>query len=183
MVNGNGVINVKKSVVWFIAGFIAATAFSAHAEVLQMIGKQVDGVFDLTINNQKMEYQAVLIDGTTYAPVRMLGEATGFIVRFNEDTGIKLVKKIVTPRVTVLKTIEVLNGSISRNRDAIKRNEEEINRLSKEVQSELVLMDIQNNERSIERQNQGIIELNEKIAKLNQTLADIDAQEAELANP
>lgn len=178
--NGNGVISMKKAIVWFIAGFMAATAFSAHAEVLQMIGKQVESVFDLTINNQKMEYQAVLIDGTTYAPVRMLGEATGYIVRFNDETGIKLVKKIITPRATVLKTIEVLTASIDRNQNAIRKNEEEIAKFKNVTQTDSVLMDIQNMEKSIEKKKQGIIELNDQIAKLNQTLTDIDTQEAEL---
>lgn len=145
-----------------------------------MIGKTVESTVGLTINNQKMEYDAILIDGTTYAPVRMLGEATGYIVRFDDAIGVKLIKKITTPRETVLKSIEVLTGSISRNQDAIRRNEEEIIKLDKEAQTSAVVTDIQTAEQTIERQKQGIIDLNAQIAKLNQTLAEIDAQQAEL---
>lgn len=172
---------MRKYAIGLFIGFCLSFAVGANAEVLNMIGKTVEATIDLTINNQKMEYQAILIDGTTYAPIRMLGEATGNIVRYDSETGVKLVRKIATPKATVLKSIEVLNGSISRNQDAISRNEEEIIRLKKEMQTPEVVMDIQTSEKTIERQKQGIIDLNTQIAKLNQTLADIDAQEAELA--
>lgn len=173
---------MRKAIVWFIAGFIAATAFSAHAEVMTMMDKVVQGEYDFTIGNDKLESKSIIVDGLAYVPARLAGETSGHIVRFDEVTGVRWIKKITTPKTTVLKSIEVLNGSIKRNQDAIGRNEEEIVRLKKLEQIPTVLMDIQTAENTIERQRKGIIDLNEQIAKLNQTLSDIAAQEAELAN-
>lgn len=174
---------MRKYVVGILIGFCLSFVVGAHAEVMNMIGKVVDGEFDLTINNQKMEYQAVMIDGTTYAPVRMLGEATGHIVRFNSETGVKLIKKITVPRETVLKSITALDSSISTNEKLIIANEEEIMKLRVKEQTTSVIMDIKTAEDTIDRLKNGIVGLNEQKAKLNQTLSDIDAQQAELANP
>lgn len=174
---------MKKAIIWFITGFIAATAFSAHAEVNSMIDKVVQGEYNFTIGSDLLESKTIIVDGMAYVPARLSGEYAGYIVRFNETTGLKWIKKIVTPKATVLKSIDVLNGSISRNQNSISRNEEEITRLKKENQTITVLSDIKNAEKNIERWKQDIISLNEQIAKLNQTLVDIDAQEAELANP
>lgn len=161
--------------------FFLSFAVGAHAEVISMIGKTVDNVYALTINGQKMEYDAVLIDGTTYAPVRMLGEATGHIVKFDDTTGVKLIKKITTPKETVLKSIAALNSTIATNETMIKGNENEIDRLKKENQTDQVRMDIKTAEDTIDRLNNGIVSLKAQIAKLNQTLSEIDAQEAELS--
>lgn len=172
---------MRKYILGGLIGFCLSFAVGAHAEVINMIGKVVDGEFDLTINNQKMEYKAITIDGTTYAPVRMLGEATGHIVRFDSETGVKMIKKITTPKATVLKSISALNSTIATNENMIRGNEAEIDRLKKGPPTDQVLIDINTAEDTIERLKKGIIGLNEQIAKLNQTLADIEAQEAELS--
>jgi hypothetical protein len=171
---------MKKYVIGILIGFCLSFAVGAHAEVINMIGKVVDGTIDLTINKKKMEYQAVLIDGTTYAPVRMLGEETGYIVKFDDVTGVKLIKKITTPKETVLKSIAALNSTIATNESMTKGNQEEIVKLKVKEQTPQVLMDIKTTEDTIDRLQKGIVGLNEQIDKLNQTLADIDAQQAEL---
>lgn len=171
---------MRKYIVGIFIGFCLSFVVGANAEVINMIGKIVENEFDLTINNQKMEYKAIAIDGTTYAPVRMLGEATGHIVRFDNETGVKLIKKIITPKETVLKSITALNSTIATNEAMIKGNQQEILRLKKEQQTEQIMSDIKTAEDTIDRLQKGIIGLNEQIAKLNLTLAEIDAQQAEL---
>lgn len=178
-----GMIVMRKYVVGILIGFCLSFAVGAHAEMINMIGKVVEGTVDLTINGKKMEYQAILIDGTTYAPVRMLAEETGQIVRYDSVTGVKLIKKITTPKETVLKSIAALNSTIATNEMMIKGNEEEIARLKKESQTQTAVSDIQTAEKTVERLKQDSIELNGQIAKLNQTLAEIAAQEAELNQP
>lgn len=172
---------MRKYIIGGLIGFCLSFAVGANAEVINMIGKVVENEFDLTINNQKMEYKAIAIDGTTYAPVRMLGEATGHIVKFDTEKGVMLIKKITTPKETVLKSIAALRSTISTNENMINGNKTEIERLKKGAQTHQVLIDIKTAEDTIERLQKGVVGLNEQIDKLNKTLADIESQEAELS--
>lgn len=172
---------MRKYIIGMLFGIALTIGVSANAEVNSMINKVVQGEYNFTIGNDLLESKAIIVDGLAYVPARLAGETSGHIVRFDEVAGVKWIKKISTPKATVLKTIEVHYESIARNQNAISRNEAEISKLRDGIQSDSVLMDIQAMEKSIEKQRQGITQLQEQIAKLNQTLADIDAQEAELA--
>lgn len=179
--NGNGVIMMRKYIVGIFIGFCLSFAVGAHAEVMSMIGKVVTGEYDFTINNDKLESKSIIVDGVAYIPARLMGNTAGYIVRFDETTGLKLIKKITTPPETIKKSIDVLNNAIARNETAIKTNEEELDRLKKEKQTEQVLMDIITIESTIKKMNEDIAGCRDQINKLNQTLSDIDAQQAELA--
>lgn len=85
--NGNGVRIMRKAIVWFIAGFIAATAFSAHAE--EMKNKIVQDVLAVFINNEQVA-DAILVDNMAYVPLREVGEKAGYKVAFGEDRVIRM---------------------------------------------------------------------------------------------
>lgn len=174
---------MRKYFIVGIAGFMLAFAVSAHAEVVNMIGKTVEGVVDLTINGKKMEYQAILIDGTTYAPVRMLAEELGQIVRYDNVTGVKLVKKIIGTRETVNKSIESLKLAIDTNERMLSANEKELIRLRQEPQIPEIITRIKNTENELDRLKKSNTTLSNQLAQLNQTLIEIAAQEAELNPP
>lgn len=166
-----------------LIGFCLSFAVGAHAEVISMIGKTVEGVVDLTINGKKMEYQAIMIDGTTYAPVRMLAEETGNVVRYDPTTGVKLVKKIIGTTDSVYKQIESINLAIVTNETIKALNEENIQKYRKEQQTDTIVARIKSSEAEIERLNKSTANLTNQIAKLKQTLVEIAAQEAELNPP
>lgn len=81
-----------------IAGFLLATTLSAHAEeITSLIGKTIQGAFPFQIEGKTLATPAIVVDGTSYLPVRALGEATGYDVSFDADLGISLKKKEVQP--------------------------------------------------------------------------------------
>ncbi|MCU6797989.1 copper amine oxidase N-terminal domain-containing protein [Paenibacillus sp. WQ 127069] len=83
---------MRKYIIGALFGFLIAFAFSAHAEVVNMFGKVVDGSFPLQINGQKAEKDAISIEGTSYIPVRSAAEIFGYDVSFI-DSQVILKKK------------------------------------------------------------------------------------------
>lgn len=89
---------MKKYIIGGIAGFFLATTLSAHAEELtSLIGKTIQGAFPFQIEGKTIGTPAIVVDGTSYLPVRAFGEATGYDVSFDADLGISLKKKEEKP--------------------------------------------------------------------------------------
>lgn len=89
---------MKKYIIGGIAGFLLATTLSAQAEeITSLIGKTIQGAFPFQIEGKTLATPAIVVDGTSYLPVRALGEATGYEVSFDADLGISLKKKEVQP--------------------------------------------------------------------------------------
>lgn len=84
---------MRKYIVGAVLGAILATGIPAHAAILNMIGKQVDGTFPVKVNGSSLDKQAIVIDGTSYLPVRALGDALNMDISFNADLGIELKSK------------------------------------------------------------------------------------------
>jgi len=75
-----------------------ATTLSAHAEeVTSLIGKTIQGAFPIQLEGKTLNNPAIVVDGTSYLPVRAFGEATGYEVSFDADLGISLKKKADVP--------------------------------------------------------------------------------------
>ncbi|OPH57826.1 hypothetical protein BC351_04840 [Paenibacillus ferrarius] len=89
---------MKKYILGGITGFLVATTLSAHAEeITSLIGKTIQGAFPFQIEGKTLGTPAIVVDGTSYLPVRAFGEATGYEVSFNADLGISLKKKEEQP--------------------------------------------------------------------------------------
>lgn len=85
---------MKKYILGGLVGFLLATAVSANAEgVSKMIGEVIDGAFSVKVNGVELSDQAIVVQGTSYLPVRSFGEATGYDIKFNPEMGIELTKK------------------------------------------------------------------------------------------
>lgn len=91
-----------KKVPFIILSIIALFASSpAIAEEFQnMVGKQVQGQFLVKVNGKELEVQAIVIDGTSYLPVRAISEALGKEVTFDPVLGIEVKDKEVSQQVT-----------------------------------------------------------------------------------
>lgn len=69
---------MKKFVMGLVLGIGLTIAVSAAAEGIQsLVGKQVDGQATVVLDGNELGTQAVIIEGTSYAPVRAIGEAVG----------------------------------------------------------------------------------------------------------
>lgn len=76
---------MKKVAAGFLAGVMAAMTVTAYAdEIGSAIGRTVEGTLPLKINGQKASKNVIVVDGTSYLPVRAAGELFGYKVDFAE---------------------------------------------------------------------------------------------------
>jgi hypothetical protein len=115
--------NIISGLVGLSAGLLIATAIPAKAEVISLVGKVIQGEFAVSVGDKELQDKALVIDGTSYAPVRAIGEAAGFEVTFDPNKGIKLNRNSVDKDTDwVLKTkIGDLKSTISGSEDLIKQ--------------------------------------------------------------
>jgi hypothetical protein len=118
---------MRKYVIGMIFGFALAFSLSAHAEVVSMINKVVEGTFPVTVEGKKLDTDAVVIEGSTYLPVRSFGEAIGYTVGFDTEMGVSLVKKSAeTAQPTTSQTIPIATDPKVSTEQKIKYLEQEI---------------------------------------------------------
>lgn len=71
---------MKKYVVGFLAGALFTVAGAAFADDIQsLIGRKIQGETVVELNGQTLD-AAIIVDGKSYAPVRVIGEAAGYDV-------------------------------------------------------------------------------------------------------
>lgn len=178
---------MRKYIVGTVFGFILATAFSAHAEVVNMIGKVVDGAFPVKVNGAAVDQQAVVIDGTSYLPVRAMGDALGMDVKFDANLGIELsqkavVKTMATPSATPpqpLMTPQEKQEQIQYVKQMIEMKNIAINGLKQSISDD--------EEYAKNNQDQPLLprteQMRKKLPELQQQLTDLETQLAQLQTP
>jgi hypothetical protein len=86
--------NMKKFVLGMLIGIGLSLGVTAYAaDIVSLIGKKVDGSFPLIINNVRADKDVLVIDGTSYLPVRSAAALFGYDVSFNADLMVLLTKK------------------------------------------------------------------------------------------
>jgi hypothetical protein len=73
---------MKKFVAGLVAGIILASFVPVFAESTAIIGRVVQGTFPLIINGVRAPKDVIVIDGTSYLPVRVSGELFAYDVDF-----------------------------------------------------------------------------------------------------
>jgi|SRR5690625_2864827 len=74
---------MKRFVTGLIAGIALTISVSAYAdEIESYIGKVIEGQFPVVIDGKKAEKPGIVVDGTTYLPVRSAGELFGYNISF-----------------------------------------------------------------------------------------------------
>lgn len=89
---------MKKVIITFFMGVVfsfSATVFAEEAK--SMIGRAIEGQFPVKVNGQQLDVPAIVIDGTSFLPVRAIGEALGLEVKFDADMGIELSERKEVP--------------------------------------------------------------------------------------
>lgn len=122
---------MKRTIVAFIAGAVLATAGSVYAEDIQtLIGKQIQGEIPVKVNGETLEKKAIYVDGTSYLPVRAIGDALNMDVKFNAEMGVELIpKEGVTVQSSPVTETEQPTEPVQMSQDdidAIKSSEEQI---------------------------------------------------------
>lgn len=71
---------MKKYVAVFLAGAVFVLSASAFADdIKSLVGKKIQGEAVVELNGQALD-TAIIVDGKSYAPVRVIGEAAGYDV-------------------------------------------------------------------------------------------------------
>lgn len=87
---------MRKYVIGFLAGCVFMSVGTVFADDLKsLIGQTVQQTYPVTINGEELEQPAAVIGDTSYLPVRVISEAAGLNVGFDETTGISLTKESV----------------------------------------------------------------------------------------
>lgn len=93
-------IVMKKFALGIIVGALLFGAMPAFADtVSNLLGKKVEGVYTVQTEDGKKIADAAVINGSTYAPVRAVAEATG--------TTLTVEGKVITLSESVIKTTNV----------------------------------------------------------------------------
>ncbi len=75
-----------------IVGAVAVISSTAAAQTVinNMIGKTIDGQYPVSISGETLTNPAIVVDGTSYLPVRQFGQKAGYIVTFDPEGEITL---------------------------------------------------------------------------------------------
>lgn len=73
---------MRKFVVGFVVGLFLASAFPAYGAVSSLVGKKITKEVKVTMLGGELEKKAILIDGTTYVPLRVVTEKLGLQAAF-----------------------------------------------------------------------------------------------------
>lgn len=88
---------MKKFVMGLLVGAALSFSVSAYAEdIKSLIGKQVEGETPVVLSGKELPVKAVIIDGSSYAPVRAIGEAVGKVVDWKDGKVILNEKEVAS---------------------------------------------------------------------------------------
>lgn len=86
---------MKKFMIGLILGATLMLGVSAHAEVVSLVGKAIEGQFPVMVQGETITSPGIVVNGTSYLPTRTIAELAGYDVAFDADLGIKLAKKSI----------------------------------------------------------------------------------------
>ncbi|MEK0313747.1 hypothetical protein [Cohnella sp. 56] len=126
---------MKKSfIVGFFAGVMMTASVSSFAATSSVVGKKVQGEFTVVVDGAALSQKAVVIDGSSYAPLRSVGDSTGYDVSF-EDKTVAFTKKTEVANSTVSENaneLTAINQELLALTMKLKIYSEEVNRLETE---------------------------------------------------
>lgn len=101
---------MRKYIIGAIIGSALTCSITAYADDIQsIVGKTVQSEVPVKLDNQKLQANAAIVDGTSYLPVRAVSESLGLNVSYDAKTGISLTKK---DDVTVSESPAPTNSSL-----------------------------------------------------------------------
>jgi hypothetical protein len=75
-----------------------------------MVGKAVEGVLPVWVHGNKLQKDVIVIEGTSYAPVRDIGESLGLDVEFKDNqVFLNRKEKVVLPNYKVMSSVIKVN--------------------------------------------------------------------------
>lgn len=122
---------MKKYVASFLAGAVFVLSATAFADdIKSLVGKKIQGEAVVELNGQVLD-TAIIVNGKSYAPVRVIGEAAGYEVSMQNKKIIldeKSSPTVTTPgkEQSVENQVAILSERIKSNQDTKKVYEDKI---------------------------------------------------------
>lgn len=170
---------MKKYIIGGLVGFMLSLGVGAHAEVINMIGKVVDGAFPVKVNGKTLANSAIVIEGTSYLPVREFGDSLGMDVKFDSTMGIELTQTATTvPTATSAPAIPTgENPKMKRYKEVVDEGSKLANEvLSLEQKVNQIKTTHATMDQNVDDLKQQVIDLKAQIDKLDQEKRDLEAE-------
>ncbi|WP_274362765.1 hypothetical protein [Paenibacillus thermotolerans] len=83
---------MKKFISGLLVGILLCISSTVFAEtvIVNFIGQKIQGQFPVTIDGELLENPAIVVNGTSFLPVRKFSEAAGYNVYFDAEGDIRL---------------------------------------------------------------------------------------------
>lgn len=138
---------MKKYIIGALFGIALTLSTNVFADdIKSLIGKSIQGEFPVSVNGESLDKKAIVIDGTSFLPVKAVGDSLNLDVTFDKKTGISLkekeiikgvvpietsdISKTVTNGVYGNNTVEYLDSAIETNKKILKDLEESLKKLN-----------------------------------------------------
>lgn len=178
----------------FVIGAFVMLSGSALADEISMIGKTVQGQFPVTVDGETLETPAIVIDGTSFLPVRKFGEVTGYEVSFDPDGEIILNKILTEEQLAELEDLKnqpyYPDGKTPTDEQVIEKDEQQVDVM--EIKEEIKRIDekINDYKKSLDASEELLIlsehdglDTESTIRSINETkekISELEAQKNEL---
>lgn len=167
---------MKKYVAGFLAGAVFVLSASAFADdIKSLVGKKIQGEAVVELNGQALD-TAIIVDGKSYAPVRVIGEAAGYDVSMQNKKIILGEKAAATTpgkgqsveeqKAKIEDRIKSNNDARKVYEDKIVYNEKIIEGLTTQAEKEFYLAAIDNYKSNIKTLDEGNAKLEAQLAAL-----------------
>ncbi|KUP23115.1 hypothetical protein [Paenibacillus sp. DMB5] len=122
---------MKKYIFGFLVGAIFTVSTTAFADdIKSLVGKAIQGEAPVIVDGQQLD-TAIIVDGKSYAPVRVIGEAAGYSVSVDGKkiilkSEVKDTMKTTSENLDKPRTLEDVTTVITRTQEKIERYKEAI---------------------------------------------------------
>lgn len=148
------------------------------ADVKSVIGKAIQGEFPIKLDGKQLDKKAIVIEGTSYLPVRALSEALNMDITFNADLGIEIKRKGIIPMTTDNSNVSVTEDTyedINGKRKIIQSSLDSYNQMLNTYQSDLDKLNSK-----VEKSDYDNLVINQKIVAISKTKEAIKNIEKQL---
>lgn len=119
---------MRKYLIGIVVGMLISVGTTALADEISNVGKKIEVEVPVVLNGEELPVKAVAFEGTSYLPVRAVGESLGLEVDYKDGViylGGGTVQNVAEEVKRILR-IEEIEKEIARYEEAIKNLENEI---------------------------------------------------------
>lgn len=180
---------MKKVIYSAIASLLVLGSLTAsvYAGTNSLIGKKVQSVISVTVNGKQVK-DAIVIDGTTYAPVRSFSEAAGYSIAFDKggvnlksQTEAEIINQILTDNKlsTLRKSVTMWSAQLEGEQEVAAQARASLQKLdgwNASSPDDVPKLDKSDAQEKLNKAEATIADLQSKITAAEAEIRDLEAQ-------